>query len=327
MEKETKNKLLFFILAGTYFLALIIGIGIILIRTDSSKFVIRKEDKLKMKVSPITKVAEKIVVVEIEGVIRFGRYGFSGTDAMSIVRRLDEYSGRHDVKAVVLRINSPGGTVGAVQEIYREVMKLREQGKYFVASLGDVATSGGYYIASAANKIVANPGTITGSIGVLYEFGSAEELFKKLGIRFNIVKSGKHKDIGSFARTPDKEELQILQGVVDETYNQFISDVSKGRNIPKEELLQYSDGRIFTGTQALALKLVDMLGNFNDAIRLAEEEGGFKTKPKVIYGRDIFEQLMMSFILREQKMINFTSFFPIFFLPQYMLWNKNFIQW
>jgi protease-4 len=326
MEKEKRNKIILLVLVGTYFLALLVGITI-LIAPRSDRAVTSGVDKYKLRtgVSPtaVVGMVEKIVVVEIEGVIQFGGYGFRGTDAMSVVRRLNEYSRCPDIKAIILRINSPGGTVGAVQEIYREVMRLREQGKYFVASLGDIATSGGYYVASAANKIVANPGTITGSIGVLYEFGSAEELFKKLGIKFNVVKSGRHKDIGSFARTPDKEELQILQNVVDETYNQFISDVSRGRDIPKEELLQYSDGRIFTGTQALSLKLVDTLGNFNDAVRLAEGEGGFKTKPKVIYSKDTLGRFLSFFVPQEQKARDYFQPFQIFFLPQYILVSKG----
>jgi len=186
------------------------------------------------------------------------------------------------IKAVVLRINSPGGSIGAVQEIYEEVNRLREKGKKVVVSMGDVAASGGYYIACAADKIVANPGTITGSIGVLMSFGNMEELFRKIGIKVEVIKRGKHKDIGSLSREMTSEEKKLLQGLIDDAYDQFLQAVIEGRNLKRSEAEKIAQGQVFTGRQAKDLGLIDEIGNFQDAVRLAGKLAGIPGEPKVI---------------------------------------------
>jgi len=186
------------------------------------------------------------------------------------------------IKAVVLRINSPGGSIGAVQEIYEEVNRLKEKGKKVVVSMGDVGASGAYYIACAADKIVANPGTITGSIGVLMSLGNMEELFRKIGIKVEVIKRGKHKDIGSLSREMTAEEKKLLQGLIDDAYDQFLQVVIEGRNLKKSKAKKIAQGQVFTGRQAKNLGLIDEIGNFQDAVRLAGKLAGIPGEPKVI---------------------------------------------
>ncbi len=217
--------------------------------------------------------SDKVAVVKIEGLI---------TDPTHINRQIKELAERDDVKAVVLRIDSPGGGVGPSQEIYREVRRLRDS-KKVVASMGAVAASGGYYIAVAAHKIVANPGTITGSIGVIAEFVNMEELFSKIGLKGYVIKTGRFKDTGSPFRDMDKEERNLIQGVLDDVHDQFIDAVAEGRNMEREEVVRLADGRIFSGRQAKAKGLVDYIGNLSDAIELGAELAGIEGKPHVIY--------------------------------------------
>lgn len=186
------------------------------------------------------------------------------------------------IKAVVLRINSPGGSIGAVQEIYEEVIRLKEKGKKIVVSMGDVGASGAYYIACAADKIVANPGTITGSIGVLMSLGNMEELFRKIGIKIEVIKRGKHKDIGSLSREMTAEEKRLLQGLIDDAYDQFLQVVIEGRNFKKSKAEKIAQGQVFTGRQAKNLGLIDEIGNFQDAVRLAGKLAGIPGEPRVI---------------------------------------------
>ncbi len=217
--------------------------------------------------------SDKVAVLKISGII---------TDPSDINRYIEDLAERDDVKAVVLRIDSPGGGVGPSQEIYREVIKLKEK-KKVVVSMGSVAASGGYYIASAAHRIVANPGTITGSIGVIIEFMNVEELLKKVGLKGYVIKSGRFKDIGSPLRKMSKEEKKFLQKLIDEVHSQFVEAVAKGRNLDVKEVRKIADGRIFTGAQAKRLGLVDELGNLADAVDLSGRLAGIKGKPKVIY--------------------------------------------
>lgn len=186
------------------------------------------------------------------------------------------------IKAVVLRINSPGGSIGAVQEIYEEVNRLKEKGKKIVVSMGDVGASGAYYIACAADKIVANPGTVTGSIGVLMSLGNMEELFRKIGIKVEVIKRGKHKDIGSLSREMTAEEKRLLQGLIDDAYDQFLQVVIEGRNFKKSKAEKIAQGQVFTGRQAKDLGLIDEIGNFQDAVRLAGKLAGIPGEPRVI---------------------------------------------
>jgi len=216
---------------------------------------------------------DKIAVVEIRGLI---------TQSSGVIEELQQYGEDEGVKAIVLRIDSPGGGVGPSQEIHREVMKIKSK-KKVVTSMGSVAASGGYYIACASDLILANPGTITGSIGVLMEFTNFEELFKKIGIKGVVVKSGEYKDMGSPLREMSPEEKRILQSVIDNVHQQFIQAVTEGRRMDRERVLQVADGRILTGQQAKQLGLVDQIGNLQDAIDAAAKLVGIEGKPVVIY--------------------------------------------
>ncbi|MDD5774116.1 MAG: signal peptide peptidase SppA [bacterium] len=224
-------------------------------------------------IKAIGKNNEQIAIIEIEGPI---------VSSSHILKLFRHYSEMDSVKALVLRINSPGGQVGSSQEIYAELKKLRKKGKKVVASFGDVAASGGYYIACGADKIVSNPGTLTGSIGVIMEFANFEELIKKVGVDIQVVKSGLHKDIGSPVRKLTEEEQKILKGVVDDVYDQFVEAVSESRKLDKEEVKKYADGRIFSGRQAKEYGLVDQLGDIEDAIDLAKTLANISGVPKII---------------------------------------------
>jgi protease-4 len=212
-------------------------------------------------------------VVQIEGII-------SGIG--DVIDQIDEFADDDGIRAVVLRVESPGGGVAPSQEIYQAVQQLRKK-KKVVASMGSVAASGGYLIATAADRIVANPGTITGSISAVMHFADVQDLMKKVGVRSSVVKSGKFKDIGSPVREMTVEERQLLQGIVDDIYDQFARTVSDNRKIPMEAILNIADGRIFTGRQALNLKLVDELGGLQDAVLLAGKLAGIEGKPDVVH--------------------------------------------
>jgi len=211
-------------------------------------------------------------LVELKGVI---------VDSEDIVRQLNYLRNDDSVKAVVLRIDSPGGVVGPSQEIHAEVKKLAAR-KKVVVSMGSLAASGGYYVASAASTIYANPGTITGSIGVLMKFANLEGLMGKIGMKAFTLKTGKFKDVGSPARTMTGEEKAMLQAVIDDTHAQFVRAVAAGRNLPEGEIRKIADGRIFTGEQAKALKLVDRIGTLQDAIEEAGKLGGIRGEPELI---------------------------------------------
>ena len=228
-------------------------------------------------------------VLEISGSIN---------DSADAIRSLKEFGETGGIKAVVVRIDSPGGGVAPTQEIFEEIGKLKKK-KPVIASLGGVAASGGYYIASACDQVVANPGTLTGSIGVIMELGNVEELLKKLGLKGYSIKSGPHKDIGSPLRSLSAEEKDILQSLVDNVHGQFVSAVAKGRKMSEEKVKQLADGRIYSGEQAKELGLVDVLGNIEDAIDLAARRGAIKGAPQVMYSRSEvkswWEKLLFSF--------------------------------
>jgi protease-4 len=219
---------------------------------------------------------DRVAIVEVFGTI---------TSPYDITRQLKRYGEDNSIPAIVLHINSPGGGVAASQEVYEEVNKVREKGKKVVASLSSVAASGAYYIACAADTVVANPGTLTGNIGVIFEWPVLSELFRKLGVRLEVVKSGDMKDVGSVSREITPEEREMLQGVIDDTYGQFVDVVSRERGLPVEDVIELADGRIFTGNQAKELGLVDVIGDFEDAIQIAAEMGGIKGKPKTVKER------------------------------------------
>jgi len=247
---------------------------------------------------------DKIAIINIEGAIVGGGGGFgifgltSGAD--DIAKQIRRAGEDPSVEAIILRINSPGGSAAASQELHEEVCKAREKGKIVVASMSDVATSGGYYVACGSDKIVANPGTITGSIGVIFSQLQYSELLEKYGIRANVIKSGKYKDIGSPLRNMTAEERQILQEMIDDIYIQFVRAVAEGRHMNESEVLEIADGRILTGQQAKELGLVDELGNFQDAVDLAAEMGGIEGKPRMVeYGEKSFFESFLGVFARE----------------------------
>ncbi|MBW2630837.1 MAG: signal peptide peptidase SppA [Deltaproteobacteria bacterium] len=216
---------------------------------------------------------DKIGVVTIEGVLR---------NSKDTINQLDKYEKDGNVKAVVLRVNSPGGAVVPSQEIYDKVLHLKKS-KKVVVSMGSVAASGGYYVACAADRIIANPGTITGSIGVIIQFSQIEDLLKKIGLKTTVVKAGRYKDVGSPVRDMTPDEKSLIQDVIDDIHNQFIEVVLSNRNIPREKVEDIADARIFTGRQALKIGLVDDLGNMEYAIDVASDLAGIKGKAEVIY--------------------------------------------
>lgn len=223
---------------------------------------------------------DRIALIRVEGVI---------LDAQTTVGDLKRFGDNPSVKAIVLRIDSPGGGVVPSQEIYDAVKRVRNKSnKAVVASMGTVAASGGYYIASATDRIMANPGSLTGSIGVIMEMANVERLLKKIGVEGVVVKSGRYKDVGSPLHKMSEEERQLLQVVMDDVHQQFIQAVAEGRSMEIAEVQPLADGRIFTGRQAKDVKLVDELGDLEDAIRLAADLAGIEGEPKVVEPRRRF---------------------------------------
>ncbi len=218
-----------------------------------------------------------IALIRIEGTIESSTGILDGADPIEILPLLRTSTEDPNIRAVVLRINSPGGQAAASQEIYREIMRVRDAGKPVVVSIGDMAASGGYYVASAANRIVAEPGAMTGSIGVISTLPQLADLLEKLGIEFVIIKGGEFKDIGSPYREITPEEMELLQDMIDDVHDQFISDVAAGRDLDVEDVREVSDGRILTGRQAKERGLIDELGNLYDAIDLAAEMAGIES--------------------------------------------------
>jgi len=231
-------------------------------------------------------VGERIGVVEINGML-------SGSDP--VVRQLVSFKKDDSIKAVILRVDSPGGAVAPSQEIHDEVIRVAAK-KPVVVSMASVAASGGYYVSIPAHRIVANPGTITGSIGVIMQLTNLEELYGKLGLKSLVVKSGEHKDIASPFRPMSSEDRKILQGVIDDIYDQFVSAVAEGRNLPVEKVRNLADGRIFTGRQAKEIGLVDELGGMQDAVGIAKDLAGISGEPKLVYPPKDKENLLKYFV-------------------------------
>ena len=229
---------------------------------------------------------DKIALVEINDVI---------ISSEKTVGQIKKFREDKSIKAIILRINSPGGGVAASQEIYEEVKRTRESGKIIVVSMGSIAASGGYYIAMGSSLIVANPGTLTGSIGVIAQFISIKDLAEKLGITHTTIKSGSLKDAGNpFGQMNDSTKA-YLQDIVDNTFGQFLDVVSKERKMDKEKLLTYANGRVFTGLQAKEYGLIDSLGTFEDAVRITSKMAGIEDEPRIIREKkkfSIFEELL-----------------------------------
>ncbi len=214
----------------------------------------------------------QIGLVNIRGVI---------IDSREVVKELDELAGDDNIKGIIIRINSPGGAVAPSQEIFQEIRQAARR-KPVYSSLGTVAASGGYYIACASKKIYANPGTLTGSIGVIMQFTNWRKILDRFGIENEVIKSGKLKDIGSPLRAMTPEEKRLLQGMVDDVYQQFLDDVAQSRHLPREKLRRIADGRVFSGRQAQALGLVDQLGSLNQAVNDLAAQVGIVGKPELV---------------------------------------------
>ena len=219
---------------------------------------------------------EKVGIIEVKGVI---------AEAKQVLHNLKRFREDDSIKAIVIRIDSPGGAVGPAQEIFREIRKTSNK-KKVIASMGAIAASGGYYIAAGSDGIVANPGTITGSIGVIMGFTNYEELLQKIGLVPIVVKSGKFKDMGSPVRKMTTEEQQILQNFAKKIHRQFIADVVKGRHLDQAKVESLADGRIFTGQESKDMGLIDRIGNLEDAITWAGQLGGIKGKISTVYAQD-----------------------------------------
>ncbi len=212
-------------------------------------------------------------VLEIDGTI---------DDSRGVLSELKRFKEAPWVKAIVVRIDSPGGAVAPTQEIFDELQKTKKS-KPLIASMGGMATSGGYYIATACEKIVANPGTLTGSIGVIMQLNNVEELMKKIGVKGYNIKSGANKDIGSPFQPLSPEGREILQALVDNVHSQFVSAVAKGRGMNEAQVRKLADGRVYSGAQAKELGLVDQFGTLDDAIEFAAKRVGLEENPTVYY--------------------------------------------
>lgn len=223
--------------------------------------------------SSLVAVGEKVGILNLEGPI---------VNARQVLEQIDQFRNQTAVKAVVLRVNSPGGAVGPSQEIYSELKRFAQE-KPLVVSMGSVAASGGYYVALAGERLFANPGTITGSIGVIMSFPNYQELMGKVGVETEVVKSGRFKDIGSSTRDFSAADRELLQNMIDDVHQQFVEEVSLQRNMPVERLQPFVDGRIFTGRQAQQAGLIDELGTFNDAVKFAAKLAGMGDDPDLVY--------------------------------------------
>lgn len=231
---------------------------------------------------------DKIAIVEINDVI---------INSEKTVDQIKRFRNDKSIKAIILRVNTPGGGVAASQEIYEEVRKTRDSGKIIVVSMGSIAASGGYYIAVGSSLIIANPGTLTGSIGVIAQFISIKDLAEKLGITQTTIKSGSLKDAGNPFRQMDDSDKAYFQDVVNNSFTQFLDVVARERKMDKEKLMPYANGRVFTGLQAKEYGLIDSLGTFEDAIRITSKMAGIEGEPRIVREKkrfSIFEELLGS---------------------------------
>jgi len=280
-------------LAALYAISLFAAFSLVM-KADSAKKTPSKDVDIS-KFKGIGQSKKKgIGLVEIYGVISQGSSARSwDRGSQQIAKKIRAMAAEKDVKAVVLDINSPGGSVGAVQEIYSAVLRAKaETKKPFIARFGEVSASGGYYVASACDLVVAHPGSITGSIGVIFSVSNFEGLMKKVGFRSEAIKSGKFKDMGSPTREMTPEERRLLQAMIDDSYDQFVTAVAEGRKMPMEKVKALADGRIYTGRQAADAGLVDKLGDLQEAVDAAGELAGLGKNPRVIRESAPLEQLM-----------------------------------
>lgn len=258
----------------------------------------------------------QVAVVELEGMI---------LDVEDLVTDLKRYRENPLVRAVVVRINSPGGVVGPTQEVHQALLRLREARKPVVASLGAIAASGGYYIAVAADQIYANPGTLTGSIGVIMQMANFGELFKKVGVNYVVVKAGEFKDIGNVSRPMTPEERRVLQTLLDDVHGQFIKAVADGRKLDVNDVARFADGRIFSGAQAKDMRMVDSLGSLEDAVNRAATLAGLPVPPRVIPPKrrisvfDLLRSELRALLPAGLSATGLTPALPVFKTPLYLM--------
>jgi protease-4 len=245
-------------------------------------------------------MGKHIALIRVSGVITGGGsssdfFGGSTSGSEDIIDQLERARKNDRAKAIIIRIDSPGGSAAASEEVWNEIMRVRKS-KPVYTSMGDVAASGGYYIASACDRIFADYNTLTGSIGVIFSLADMSELYRKIGYRPEVVKSGKYKDIGSAARPLTPDERALLQGMIDSVYDKFLTSVAEGRRMKIEKIKPVADGRLFTGNQALKLKLVDEIGGLRDATRAAARRVGITGEPELVEYRrkGLFDMLMSS---------------------------------
>jgi protease IV len=253
----------------------------------------------------------RVAVVELEGII---------LDVEDLLRDLRSHRDNPVVRAVVVRINSPGGVVGPTQEVHDALQRMREAGKPVVASLGAVAASGGYYVAVAADRIYANPGTLTGSIGVIIQMANVESLMKKVGVDYVVIKAGHFKDMGNVSRRMTAEERRVLQALLDDVHAQFIQAVSAGRRLDDATVRRFADGRVFSGVQAKALGMLDELGGLEEAIDAAAQMAGLDVPPRVIQPRrrfSVFDLLRNEWGLGVRAVLR--PALPVFKTPLYLM--------
>lgn len=253
----------------------------------------------------------RVAIVELEGII---------LDVEDILRDLKSHRENPLVRAVVVRINSPGGVVGPTQELYDSLKRLREAGKPVVASLGAVAASGGYYVAVAADSIYANPGTLTGSIGVIMQMANLENLMKKVGVDYVVIKSGQFKDVGNISRPMTPEERRVLQALLDDVHRQFIDAVAESRKLDRGKVVQFADGRVFSGAQAKSLAMIDQLGGLEEAVNAAAKLAGLDVPPRLLLPKRRFSVMDL---LRSQLGLpipgSIVPALPVFKTPLYLL--------
>ncbi len=239
----------------------------------------------------------KIAIVELD---------FTIIDSAPIVRQFKKYREDKSINAIVLHVNSPGGGVAASQEMYEEIKKTRDSGKPVIVSFGSIAASGGYYAACGGSLIVSNPGTLTGSIGVIISFANFKDLAEKLGIKDVTIKSGDLKDSGNPLRDMNEKDREYFQEIVDDSYDQFLEVVSKERKIEMDDLKPIANGRVFTGRQAKQLNLVDSLGTLEDAIRIAGQIAKIEGEPAIVKEkrrRNIFDYVIENMANNEFRIL------------------------
>ncbi len=269
MAEKRSNLLLWIVVGGGAFLFLALSLIAILLHESSTT-----SGSPSSFSSPFSFSSNAVAVLEVEGII---------VDSKEFVDQLKDFGNRSAVKAVVLRLNTPGGGVAASQEMHDAVLKFRAQTrKKVVVSMSSVAASGGYYLACAADKIFADPGTVTGSIGVIAEWYNYGDLLRWAKLQSIVFKSGPLKDAGSPTRPLTDEEKAYFQGLIENMYGQFVSAVAAGRRLPVDEVRKLADGRVYTGQEARANHLIDELGTLQDAVASAGKMAGISGEPRVI---------------------------------------------